>query len=175
MIEGAAVPRVDDELHEFCRAAHPSLVGAVGLFCGDVDVAEECAQEALLRACRDWDRVRTMDNPQAWLMTVACNLARSRYRHLASLRRTLARSSALRSQASTRDDDSGERADALAVRAAVASLPHRQRMALVLRYFGDLSVRETATSMGCSEGTVKALTSQAISGLRRAGLEVDDD
>ena len=174
MIEGATVRSAVDELHEFCRAAHGPLVGAVGLFCGDLDLAEECAQEALLRVCRDWERVRSMDNPQAWAMTVACNLARSRFRHLSSLRRTLARQSALQS-GSASAPDGGDRADALAVRAAVAALPTRQRFALVLRYFADLSVRETAASMSCSEGTVKALTSQAIAGLRRAGLEVDDD
>ena len=55
---------------------------------------------------------------------------------------------------------------ALAVRAAVASLPRRQRAALVARYFADLSVSDTAVLLGCAPGTVKALTSQAISRLQ---------
>jgi RNA polymerase sigma factor (sigma-70 family) len=62
----------------------------------------------------------------------------------------------------------------VAVRAAVAALPPRQRAAIVLRYFADLSVRVTAAVMGCAEGTVKALTSKAISALRARGL-VDDE
>jgi RNA polymerase sigma factor (sigma-70 family) len=61
--------------------------------------------------------------------------------------------------------------EVLAVRAAVSALPRRQRTALVLRYFRDLTVEQAAHEMGCRPGTVKALTSQAIAGLRRAGLD----
>ena len=49
-------------------------------------------------------------------------------------------------------------------------LPTRERTALVLRYFGDLSVREVAEIMRCPEGTVKTLTRRAIASLRDAGL-----
>jgi RNA polymerase sigma factor (sigma-70 family) len=48
----------------------------------------------------------------------------------------------------------------------VAALPRRQRAALVLRYFSDLSVDRTAEVLGCAPGTVKSLTSQAIASLR---------
>jgi RNA polymerase sigma factor (sigma-70 family) len=62
------------------------------------------------------------------------------------------------------------------VRAAVATLPSRQRAAVVLRYFNDLSVADTAEILGCAEGTVKALTSQAVANLRRSiGAETNDD
>jgi RNA polymerase sigma factor (sigma-70 family) len=54
----------------------------------------------------------------------------------------------------------------LAVRAAVARLPSRQRIAVVLRYFADLPVRDVAELMRIAEGTVKALTAQAIANLR---------
>jgi DNA-directed RNA polymerase specialized sigma24 family protein len=47
-------------------------------------------------------------------------------------------------------------------------------MAIVLRFYVDLSVRQTANAMDCAEGTVKALTSQAVAALRSAGLEVED-
>jgi RNA polymerase sigma factor (sigma-70 family) len=70
----------------------------------------------------------------------------------------------------TVDDDT---ASALAVRHAVAQLPVRQRSALVLRYFADLSVAETADAMRCPEGTVKTLTRQAILALRDQGLVGD--
>jgi RNA polymerase sigma factor (sigma-70 family) len=49
---------------------------------------------------------------------------------------------------------------------AVAALPRRQKTAIILRYFLDLSIQETAHHMGCSEGTVKALTHQATRALR---------
>jgi DNA-directed RNA polymerase specialized sigma24 family protein len=57
--------------------------------------------------------------------------------------------------------------DQLAVRAAVALLPHRQRAALVLRYYADLSVAEVAEALECAPGTVKSLTSKGVAGLRR--------
>ena len=63
-------------------------------------------------------------------------------------------------------DGSGDPSERLALRAVVAGLPRRQREAVVLRYLVDLSVSETAAVMGCAEGTVRALTSQALSSLR---------
>ena len=49
---------------------------------------------------------------------------------------------------------------------ALARLPERQRACVVLRYFEELDVRETATALGCSEGTVKSQTSRALTALR---------
>ncbi|MGI9017852.1 MAG: sigma factor-like helix-turn-helix DNA-binding protein [Euzebya sp.] len=63
-------------------------------------------------------------------------------------------------QGETRPDGSVDlevdQAAELVVRAAVQALPERQRMAVVLRYLGDLSVVQTAEAMGCRPGTVKA-------------------
>ena len=53
------------------------------------------------------------------------------------------------------------------------ALPLRQRTALVLRYYSDLSVQETADVMGCAPGTVKSLTSQALAALRQTAGLVD--
>ena len=64
-------------------------------------------------------------------------------------------------------DQTGEALeDGVAVRGAVRKLPRRQREAVALRYFGDLTVEQTAEVMGCAPGTVKALTSQAMTSLR---------
>ena len=54
------------------------------------------------------------------------------------------------------------------IRGAVASLPRRQRTALILRYYVDLSVREVASVMECPEGTVKTLTDKAVESLRQS-------
>jgi RNA polymerase sigma factor (sigma-70 family) len=64
-------------------------------------------------------------------------------------------------------------AAAIAIRTAVASLPRRQRTALVLRYYADLPVHDVASAMGCPEGTVKSLTSKAIASLRQE-LQIGD-
>src|SRR5688500_17429750 len=57
----------DEEVFaEFCRREHQRLVGALGLYCGDFDLAEELAQEALARVWRDWATVQRKDSPAAW-------------------------------------------------------------------------------------------------------------
>jgi RNA polymerase sigma factor (sigma-70 family) len=136
-------------------------VGALTLYTGDPDLALELAQEALARACRDWPRVSVMAWPGAWVHRVAINLANSSF-----ARRRVEQRARSRVTSAGRESDL-DMAEAIAVRTGVASLPRRQRTALVLRYFVDLPVVEVAELMGCREGTVKALTSQGIAGLRR--------
>jgi len=100
-----------------------------------------------------------MANPTGWTYRVAFNLAKSGFRRRAAERRAHRR-------AITIDVvDDGE-TDRLAVRDALGGLPERQRTAVVLRYYGQLSVAETAAAMGCAEGTVRALTSQGVQRLR---------
>jgi RNA polymerase sigma factor (sigma-70 family) len=137
---------------------------------GDPDLAKELAQETVVRICRDWRRVEHMSAPGAWAHRVAVNLARSHARSLVVRRRVHAGlASEFDSPPATPDLD-----EALAVREAVAALPERQRTAVVLRYFADLSVRETASAMRCPEGTVKTLTYEAIRQLRAQGV-LDSD
>lgn len=146
---------------DFCRRLHPVLVGSLTLHCGDRAVAEEIAQEALARAWERWAAVGAMASPEAWTFRVALNLTSSRFRRAAIERRASARLAA-RSTARDVVDES----DRITVRAAVASLPERQRVVVVLRYFADLSVEDTAAAMGCASGTVKSLTSKAVDRLR---------
>jgi len=68
-------------------------------------------------------------------------------------------------------DQSREVDERLLLVAALRTIPARQRAAVVLRYFGDLSVEETADVLGCSPGTVKSQTSRAITALRRTFVE----
>jgi RNA polymerase sigma-70 factor (sigma-E family) len=153
-----------DDVGAFCRREWPRLVGSLSLFTGDGDLAEDLAQETLTRVCRDWRTVSNLDSPGAWAHRVALNLARSHYRHRSVARRQRAR---LARTSETHDPDT---ATVIAVRDAVSQLPVRQRTALVLRYFADLSVEETAAAMQCPQGTVKTLTREAIAALRTMGL-----
>ena len=155
---------------ELCAAIGPRLVGSLTLFCGDRALAEELAQEALARAYERWPRVSTMESPAAWTYRVAFNLARSAARRRAAERR------ASRRLATELQLPLPDAAAAIAVREAVLALPPRQRAAIVARYFGQLSVAESAAALGCAEGTVRALTAQAVAALRRSGLiDVDEE
>jgi RNA polymerase sigma-70 factor (sigma-E family) len=156
-----------DDVNTFCRREWPRLVGSLSLFTGDRELAQELAQETLARVCRDWRKVSNLEAPGAWAHRVALNLARSHYRHRAVARRHSGRF------AISEATESLDTATVIAVRQAVAALPVRQRTALVLRYFADLSVAETAEAMHCPEGTVKTLTRQAIRALRSTGLIAD--
>lgn len=161
------------DLAAFCHQQHPRLVGALGYYTGDADLAEELAQDALLRACRDWDHVQTLDSPAAWVHRVAINLANSAFRRRAARRRADRRVDVPPDH--HEDPDS---AAAVSLRTAIAALPDNMKTVLVLRYFADCSVRDVADDLRVPEGTVKTLTRRAIERLRAAGLvegEVDDD
>jgi RNA polymerase sigma factor (sigma-70 family) len=157
------------EVDDFCHREYPRLYGTLRLYCGDVWLAEELAQEALARAVRRWDRVGRMDAPGAWVHRVAINLANSWFRRSAAERRVLRRTSVGDAH---EDPDS---ATLIAVRQAVAALSPRQREVVILRFFHDLPVRAAAERMACAEGTVKSLLADAIRSLRARGLEVSGD
>lgn len=146
---------------EFCAAIRPSLIGSLGLYCGDRHVGEELAQDVLARVWDRWAQVSALPSQEAWTHRVAINLANSHFRRRAAERRASARAREGVSEGAWSDP-----ADAVAVRTAISSLPRRQRAALVLRFYLDLSVEDAARQMGCAEGTVKALTHQGIAGLR---------
>ena len=146
----------------FCAAAYPQLVGALSLYVGDRFLAEELAQEALLRACRQWPKVSALDSPGGWTWRVATNLANSHFRRRRAARRAQRRLEGT-AEASYVDPDGAE---AVAVRRAVAALPERQRTAFVLRHVQELTVEETAARIGASPDAVKSLTKRATATLR---------
>lgn len=171
-VAGTADSAAPPDLAAFCREQYPRLVGTLGYYTGDTDLAEELAQDALVRACRDWERVATFEAPGAWVHRVAINLANS-----ASRRRAIKRRAQERLHADAHHDDP-DTAAGVALRLAVSGLPDKMRAVIVLRYFADQSVGEVAEQLGLPEGTVKTHTRRAIEELRRAGLgdlEVDDD
>lgn len=145
----------------FCEHMRPRLVGALSLYCGNADVAEEYAHEALIRVWQDWPRVSAMDAPESWTVRVALNGVHGFFRRRGIEQRAMAR--AARRRQLPEDVDLAE---SLALRQAVAALPRRQRTALVLRYYLDMSVEDTATHMQCAPGTVKSLTNKAVQALR---------
>lgn len=153
----------------FCIAEHPRLVGMLVLYCGDRELAHDLAQETLARLWRDrgkWDRIGSL---RGYAARTALNLAKNEFRRNAVRRRYQTLLAADRAQ--LRHDVGGARS--IVVRQAVAALPERKRRALILRYFADLSVEETARLMNTAPNTVKSLTRRAIADLRSV-LDVAD-
>lgn len=148
-------------LADACQREYPRLVGLLALRIGDRHVAEELAQDALVELCRQWDQI---ENPSAWLTRVALNRSSSWLRRRGAERRAYRRHGTQREH-----DEAPDAAAAVAVRRAVSELSHKQRTAVILRYYEDLSVAETAEVMGCPEGTVKSLTYRALQKLGSAG------
>jgi len=132
------------------------------LYCGNPDVAADLAQDTLVRACLHWHRVREMRDPRAWLNRVALNMANSRWRRLRAERHAVTMIAARTGEVHAEKDLD----EALAVRAAVAALTPRQRTAVILRYYQDHDVPQTAELMRCGEGTVKKLTARGLATLR---------
>ena len=153
-----------DELDAVFTRLFPRLVGMVSLYCGDRWVAEEIAQETLSRL---WEQSSSaqIDSPDAWTYRVAMNLANSWYR-----RRSIEHRARATLRAAAVDGVQHDPDEYLAVRTALLHLPRRQRQAIVLRYYADLSVDATAEVMRCAPGTVKAHTHKALAELGRAGL-----
>jgi RNA polymerase sigma factor (sigma-70 family) len=103
--------------------------------------AEDCFQETFLAALRAYPRLRADSAPRAWLLTIAHNKA------IDHIRRSARERSGEGVEAA--GEDPPARDDA--VWSAVAALAPRQRAAVALRYIGDLSHREIAAAIGCSE------------------------
>lgn len=148
-----------DELSAMCESQYARLVGMLGLYCGDRYVEEDLAQEALIRLCRDWRKVRKLDAPERWLHRVALNLAHSHYRRRAIERRVTAIVSRQPRPVETTDPD-------IETLEILKGLPHRQKSALVLHYYMDLPVREVAQVMDIPQGTAKTLIHRGTRGPR---------
>jgi DNA-directed RNA polymerase specialized sigma24 family protein len=141
----------------FSRHYRP-LVAALALACGNQELAADCVEDAFVELCRRWSKVGSYEKPEAWLMRVAVNRARSEQR---SLRR---RAAALaRTELSPPDDPIGVPAHLVR---AFQSLPARQRLACSLFYVVDLPLEEVAHTMGISVGAAGAHLYRARNSMR---------
>jgi RNA polymerase sigma-70 factor (sigma-E family) len=145
----------------FVEASSDRLVRTAYLLCGDRGHAEDLVQTALLRTARRWRTAR--DQPEAYARRVVVNLAKDRWRHLSRRPSEVALDGLDPGPVRMPTDVVADR-DVLLC--AARALPAGQRAVLVLRYFDDLSVEDTAAALGCSTGTVKSQTSRALSALR---------
>jgi RNA polymerase sigma-70 factor (ECF subfamily) len=135
------------------------LVNLAYRFCRDRGRAEDMAQEAFIRAFRKLASWRREAAFSTWLFALATNLYRSQIRLIPP--RVLPLEEAGDPIDPQRTDHDGEADDrARVVRRALQSLPEKYRDALVLFYFHDMDVVQTASSLGVPQGTVKARLSR---------------
>lgn len=121
---------------------------------GDRGVAEESAQEAFVRASRDWRRVALLQAPVAWVHRVGINEVNRHFRRRNALWRAITRHGADEQLPPVDVAGSASLHDAL------RALPDRQRAALVLHYFADLPIASIAEVLQVRPGTVKSLLSR---------------
>lgn len=140
------------------------------LYCGDASLAEEAAAEAVARVYVRW-RAGRVDAVGPYLRQAVVN----QVRQMARRRRVAAQAEARqRSDLRGVPDAAGHHADRDALLRALQRLPERQRLAVVLRYYEELTEAETAAVMGISIGGVKSQTSRGIDRLRVL-LDVGED
>jgi len=149
------------DFDEFVRDCSPGLLRMAYLLTGDRGHAEDVVQAALLRVARRWRRIR--GEPAPYARRAVVNLAKNHWRD--RFRRPPESSAIAEFGHGPPDADVLLRQVLLP---AVMDLPVRQRAVLVLRYFQDLSVEQTAAALDCSIGTVKSQTHHALSKLREA-------
>ncbi len=159
------IPPTYVDFTAFYRRELPALVTLAAAIAGSAR-AEEVAQEALLRAHREWSRIERFDKPGAWVRRVAINLATSDRRRRSSELRALARVAGRRQL-----DAPPPAVDGFWI--LVRQLPDRQAAAVALHYLEDRSIAEMATILDCAEGTAKAHLHKARATL--AGLLRDQE
>ncbi len=158
MIGTQAGLRFDD----YVARQHHALLRFATALTGDVHLAEEVVADVLVKAYERWDQIAAATYPHAYVRRMIVN-------RFVSWRRKWGRIVPTADDARPEPslpDVSGAHAERDAVLAALTGLPRRQRAALVLRYFEDLSVDEIATTMQCTPGTVRSHISRALGALR---------
>lgn len=130
------------------------MVRLATMMVGSQAVAEDLVQDAFVRVHDRWETAR---EPAAYLRTAVVNGCRSWLRRKALERRLPVPPVRDVAAPSLPDDDLWRR---------VGRLSPNRRVAIVLRFYEDLSVEQTAAVMGCRPGTVKSLTSRAVAQLR---------
>lgn len=140
---------------DFYRETFTEMTGLAFLLTGSAETARDLVQDSFVRLHGKWSRV---DDPHAYLRRTVVNACHSHHRRLRVQRQ---RGHAAASQVGVVDLGANEMTD------AIAGLPYRQRVAIVLRFWHDSSAIEIAAALGCRPGTVGSLIHRALADLRK--------
>jgi RNA polymerase sigma-70 factor (sigma-E family) len=150
---------VDDEFARFAEAAFPRLRRTAFLLCGDWHTAEDLAQITLANVFASWHRIARHDEVSGYATKTLLNA------YLTDSRRKWHGEVPARDLPERPTDQPGPELR-LTLIGALETLPPKARAVIILRYWVDLSVGQTAAVLGCSEGTVKSQCARALERLR---------
>jgi RNA polymerase sigma-70 factor (sigma-E family) len=151
---------LDDEYTAYVSGRLPWLRQIAYPLCQDWHRADDLVQTAITRLYVKWRQARAADNLDAYVRVILIRvfLAEQRGGWFSRVRLTPTPPGS--------PFESGDRDTAMDIHRALAAVPPRQRATLVLRFHCDLSVEQTADTLGCSTGTVKSQTSRGLATLR---------
>jgi RNA polymerase sigma-70 factor (sigma-E family) len=152
------------KLDELYRANAPGALRLAYLLTGNRDAANDLVQEAFVRVAARFRHLRDRNSFEPYLRRTMVNLAKSGFRRASLERRFIARFRDPKPRSTTPEIDTRHDLWQLLLR-----LPARQRIALVLRFYEDMSELETAEVLGTSARAVNALVSRGLDQLRRSG------
>ena len=156
---------MDEDFASFARDRQQPLYRTAYLLCANRERAQDLVQSTLVALLRSWSKVRDAENPDAYAKTALV-------RTFLSERRKLRREAEVQALALSRDPDEGRRGAEgdvelrILILEALRTLPPKPRAMVVLRYWEDLSIEQTAAVLGCSTGNVKSQCSRSLDKLR---------
>lgn len=154
--------RSDDEFRAWAQHNRALLVRTATLLtAGDAHTAEDVVQTALTKKYLSWPRLRGVQDRTAYARRVLVNAFTDEMRSTRRQREDLRPQLPDRAVAGAGTDE-----DSRLLYQALAELPERMRATVVLRYFHDLSVADTARALRCTPGTVKSQTARALDKLQ---------
>lgn len=165
-IEQTSRARSDNDSLEAIYAVHSDAAMRLAyVLTGDRAVAEDLAHEAFVKLGRKIFRLHNPEHARNYLLRTVINLTKSRFRRLKTERHAAERTAPRDTQTVLPDVAEQDR-----LWRALLRVPARQRAALFLRYYQDLSEAQTADALDCSVSAVKSLVNRGLKELRK-GLE----
>lgn len=153
--EPPPTPAIAAGFDDFYRRERPGMVRLAYLVVGSAEIGEEIVQDAFVEVHR---RFAGLDHPGAYLRTTVVNRCRTAQRRASMERNRLRIVGSRPTEQPTEPDPIWD---------ALATLNERQRTALVLTYYGQLTSEEAAEAMGCRPATVRSLSHRGLQELRK--------
>lgn len=148
------------EFEQFAADALPRLVRFTAAMCADRALAEDVVQEVLIRVHARWDRIGSLDAPEAYVRRALVN-------EYVSWRRKWSRVEPREHLPSRVEPDHSDRITSRsAIAQRLAELPPKQRAVLVMRFLDDMSDADIAEALSCRPATVRAYAARGLATLR---------